>query len=156
VREVPWTHAIAAAAALTVAVFTPRPVTAQATDIVARDAWVRESTATRTTSAGYVTIENHGTRDVTLTGVAVDGAPRVELHAMTHDQGQSTMKSVSQVREPAGGSVELAPGGLHAMIFDVTRPYERGKSVRMTLKFEGNQTKSVEAVVRPLSAVSVR
>ena len=103
-----------------------------------------------------MTIENHGTRDVTLTGVAVAGAQRVELHAMSHTQGQATMKSVSQVRVPAGGSVELAPGGLHAMIFDVARPFERGKSVTMTLRFEGNQTKSVEAVVRPLSAVSVR
>ena len=44
----PWTHSVAAAAALTVAVLTLRLVAAQATDIVARDAWVRESTATRT------------------------------------------------------------------------------------------------------------
>ena len=148
---------VAALIAVAVAVLTPGSgEAAQPSDIVVRDAWVRESTANRTTSAGYLTIENRGTRDVTLTGMAVDGAQRVELHAMTNNQGQATMKSVTQVRIPAHGSVELAPGGLHAMIFDVGRPFERGKSVIMTLSFDGKQTKSVEAVVRPLSAVSVR
>lgn len=148
---------VAALIAVAVAVLTPGSgEAAQPSDIVVRDAWVRESTANRTTSAGYLTIENRGTRDVTLTGMAVDGAQRVELHAMTNNQGQATMKSVTQVRIPAHGSVELAPGGLHAMIFDVGRPFERGKSVIMTLSFDGKQTKTVQAVVRPLSAVSVR
>ena len=129
---------------------------ATSTDIVVRDAWVRESTAHRTTSAGYVTIENRGARDVILTGVAVDGAQRVELHAMLHDNGQATMKSVGQVRIPAHGSVELAPGGLHAMIFDIGSPFERGKAVTMTLRFDDKQIKTVQAVVRPLSATSAR
>jgi periplasmic copper chaperone A len=125
-------------------------------DIVVRDAWVRESTATRTTSAGYVTIENRGARDVTLTGVAIDGAKRVELHAMTHDNGQGTMKRVGQVRIAPHGSIELAPGGLHAMIFDIGAPFERGRTVMMTLKFDDKQTRTVPAIVRPLGAVSVR
>ena len=105
-------------------------------DIVVRDAWVRESTANRTTSAGYLTIENRSARDVTLTGVAIEGAKRVELHAMSHDAGQSTMTSVGQVRIPAHGSVELAPGGLHAMVFDIATPFERGRTVTMTLTFD--------------------
>jgi periplasmic copper chaperone A len=130
--------------------------TASSTDVVVRDAWVRESTGHRTSSAGYVTIENRGARDVMLTGVAVDGAQRVELHAMMHDNGQATMKSVGQVRIPAHGSVELAPGGLHAMIFDIAAPFERGKSVTMTLRFDDMKTRAVQAVVRPLSAMSAR
>jgi periplasmic copper chaperone A len=129
---------------------------ASSTDIVVRDAWVRESTGNRTSSAGYVTIENRGARDVTLTGVAVDGAQRIELHTVMHGNGQGTMKSVGQVRIPAHGSVELAPGGLHAMIFEIAAPFERGKSVTMTLRFDDKQTRTVQAVVRPLSAMSAR
>lgn len=146
---------MAALVALAAAV-AAQPSASGPADIVVRDAWVRESTANRTTSAGYLTIENRSARDVTLTGIAIDGARRVELHAMRHDSGQATMTTVSEVRIPAHGSVELAPGGLHAMVFDISAPFERGRTITMALRFDENQIKKVEAIVRPLSAVSVR
>ena len=146
---------MAALGALGAAEAAQPPATAPA-DIIVRDAWVRESTANRRTSAAYLTIENRSARDMTLTGVAIDGAKRVELHAISHDGGQGTMSSVSQVRIPAHGSVELAPGGLHAMVFDIGAPFERGKTVTMTLRFGEKQIKKVPAIVRPLSATAAR
>jgi periplasmic copper chaperone A len=126
------------------------------TQIVLRDAWVRESTATRTVSAGYVTIDNRTPRDVTLVSVSVAGAPRAVLHTMTHEQGHSSMRSVKAVRIPARSSVELAPGGTHVMLFDVDPPFAQAATVMMTLTFDDHASRSIRAVVRPQSATSIR
>lgn len=127
-----------------------------AADIVLRDAWVRESTATRTVSSGYVTIENPSVRDLTLVGVAVDGAERIELHTVRQDGGDAVMHGVESVRIPARSSVALAPGGTHLMLFDVDPPLVAGESANMTLTFDDQRQETVRAVVRPLAAMSAR
>ena len=131
------------------------PAAAQASDIAVRDAWVRETTATRTTSSGYVTIENRAVRDLTLLGVAVEGAGRAELHTMVQN-GDAAMRGVESLRIPAGSSVELAPGGTHVMLFDVNPQLVAGNTAMMTLTFDQNQQQTVQAVVRPLAAMSAR
>lgn len=132
----------------------PRAATAGA-DIVVRDAWVRESSAIRTLSSGYVTIENRAARDLTLVGVAVEGAGRAELHTM-RQEGDAVMRKVESLRIPARSSVELAPGGTHVMLFDVNPPFVAGAAAMMTLAFDNQQQETVRAVVRPLAAMSAR
>jgi copper(I)-binding protein len=124
--------------------------------LVIRDAWLRESTATRTVSSGYMTVENRTAHDVTLTGVTVAGAKRADIHTVRHENGQGGMQAVPDVRIPAHSSVALEPGGTHIMIFDVTPPFVRGRHVTMRLTFGGRSSQTVRAVVRPLSATSAR
>jgi copper(I)-binding protein len=42
------------------------------------------------------------------------------------------------------------------MLIDVAGPLRRGTTVEMTLTFDDGQVRKVRAVVRPLSAMSVR
>src|SRR5687768_10160882 len=65
--------------------------------ITLRDAWVRESTALRTVSSGYLTIENHTGRDVTLVKLTVDRAGRAEFHEIVHEHGKASMRAVTAV-----------------------------------------------------------
>jgi periplasmic copper chaperone A len=123
--------------------------------IMLRDGWVRESSAARTITSGYVTIENRAARDVALVGVAVEGARRAELHTVL-ENGDAVMRRVESVRIPAQSSVELAPGGTHIMLFDVNPPLAAGESAIMTLTFDSKQQATVDAVVRPLAAMSAR
>lgn len=131
------------------------PAAAAASEIVVRDAWVRESTAARTVSSGYVTIENRAARELTLMGVAVEGAGRAELHTMVQN-GDAAMRGIESVRIPARSSVDLAPGGTHVMLFDVTPPLVAGDAVMMTLTFDNHEQRTVQAAVRPLAAMSAR
>jgi copper(I)-binding protein len=127
-----------------------------ASGIVVRDAWVRESTATRTVSSGYMTIENRTAHEATLVGVTVAGAKRAELHTVVQEHGQGSMQAVAGVRIPARSSVALEPGGTHIMLFDVAPPFVRGRAVTMRFTFGDRHTQTIRAVVRPLNATSAR
>jgi copper(I)-binding protein len=124
--------------------------------IVIRDVWVRESTATRTVSSGYLTIENRTERAVSLIGVVIEGVRRAEFHDTAGDPLKATMRAVTAVRIPAHRSVQLEPGGMHLMLFGVSPPLVRDTTVTMTLTFDDKQTQTARAVVRPLGAMSIR
>jgi copper(I)-binding protein len=124
--------------------------------LVVRDAWVRESTATRTISSAYFTVENRTGKPITLTKVAVAGVARADLHTTVDEQGQASMRPLSRVAIPAHGTVDFAPGGSHVMLMGVATPLRAGGTVKMTLTFDGAPTQTVQAVVRPLSATSIR
>jgi periplasmic copper chaperone A len=130
-------------------------VSLQGSDVTVRDAWLRESTESRTVSSGYLTIENRGTEDLSLIGVAVDGVGRAELHAVVED-GYAVMRRVESLKIPAGSSVALEPGGTHVMLFDIKPPLVVGNPATVTLSFDNNRKETVRAVVRPLAAMSVR
>lgn len=125
-------------------------------EITVRDAWVRESTATRTSSSAYFTIENRTNKAVTLVKVSLDDVADAQVHSMADQQGRAVMRPVSALPVPARGSVDLAPGGTHVMLMDIARPLKAGTTVEMTLTFDDGRTRTVRAVVRPLSAMSAR
>lgn len=124
--------------------------------LVVRDAWVRETSATRTVSSGYLTIENRSDAPVGLVGIVVDGVRNAALHSVVDQQGRTAMRPIATLPVPARGSARLAPGGTHLMLSDVVQPLKAGSTVRMTLTFDNHQTRIVQAIVRPLDAESVR
>jgi periplasmic copper chaperone A len=120
------------------------------------DAWVRESTAARTSSSGYVRIVNRTDRPMALVRVSVAGVAGAQLHAMVDRQGRTEMRPLSRLTIPANALVDLAPGGTHIMLTDIARPLTVGRTVEMRLTFDDGGTRTVRAVVRPLSAMSAR
>ena len=141
---------------LTLALTALCPALEQDTDIAITDAWVRESTATRTASSGYFTIENRTDKPVTPITLSVAGVGDAQLHTMVDRQGQASMQPLEKLQIPPHASVDLAPGGIHVMMSDITRPLKVGSTVDLTLTFDGGRTRTVRAVVRPLSAISAR
>jgi periplasmic copper chaperone A len=124
--------------------------------IVIRDAWVRESTATRTASSAYLTLENRGDTAVALVRVTVDGAATAEIHTIADDHGQAAMLAVSVLAVPAHATVDLAPGGTHVMLTGIARPFQAGRTIVMRLAFDDGRARTADAIVRPLSAMSAR
>jgi copper(I)-binding protein len=67
-------------------------------------------------------------------------AERVEVHNMSMDGGVMTMRPVEGGLEiPAGGAVELKPGGLHLMLIGLKAPLTEGGSVPLTLVFDNGE-----------------
>src|SRR5262249_21281338 len=124
--------------------------------VVFRDAWVRESTATRTSSAAYMRIENRTGKAVALVQVTVPGVKAARVHAAVDRQGRTAMEPLAKLTIPAGGSVDLAPGETHVMLTGIARPLVAGASIEMRLTFDDGHTRTVRAIVRPLSAMGVR
>lgn len=100
-------------------------------------------------SAAYMRIQNTGDEPDRLLSVASDVAATVELHMVEQDGDVMKMRPVEGgIEVPAGGEVELKPGGYHVMLIGVTRELAPGDTIDLTLQFERAGALEVQATVR--------
>lgn len=89
------------------------------------------------TGGGFLTIANAGAAADKLLAVNSPNAGMVEIHTMEVVNDVMTMRPVEGgVEIPAGGKVELKPGGMHLMFMGVAEPFKQGGAVPVTLEFE--------------------
>ncbi len=91
--------------------------------------------------AAYFTLR--ASAPVRLLGVSSPRVQRIELHESMAD-GMGPLKETAI---PAGGSVEFAPGGRHAMLFGVDPALKVGARAPLVFDFEGAPAVTVEAEV---------
>jgi len=112
-------------------------------------AWVRPPMGANTPGAAYMTIANSSDQADALISASSPVAGAVEIHETAADSGgMMGMQPVEQIEVPAGGSVELKPGGYHLMLMDVTQTLEVGSTVELDLVFERAGTVVVQADVK--------
>lgn len=126
----------------------PTEAAAQESPIAIRDAWLREPVGDRPMTAGFAVVTNRGSAPRAIVGAATEVAGKVELHEMKMDGAMMRMSPVEKIDIPAGGSVELKPGGLHLMLFDLKRTPRAGETVQVTLTFDDGSKATVAAAVR--------
>ena len=100
------------------------------------DAWVRLAAVPGRPAAGYFTVHG-GPTDATLITVATDIAIKTEMHETkpsANGRGM-TMAAVRSVPVPALGTVPFAPGGRHAMLFDLDPSVKPGGIITFTFAF---------------------
>jgi copper(I)-binding protein len=86
---------------------------------------------------GYMSIANEGSESDRLIGATTEAAKVVQLHQMRMEGDVMKMGEVDGGTEiPAGGTVVLAPGGLHVMFLGVGVPFKEGECLELTLQFE--------------------
>ena len=136
------------------------------------DAWSRTSPMVAGAGALYMVIENTGSTADALTGGTTDIATTVEVHetyavesmpaesqamggmespaASDGGMGGSVMamRQIERLDVPAGGTVELKPGGYHIMLIGLTRELVVGEKIDITLAFEKAGDLKVTAEVR--------
>jgi copper(I)-binding protein len=97
-------------------------------------------------AAAYFTVSNQSGAIATLTGVAVTGAGKAEMH-VTQD---GIMEAVPRLDIGAGQSASFGPGGKHAMVFDVSPALKAGGSTEVTLTFsDGRKLTSALRIENP-------
>ncbi len=100
-------------------------------------------------------IINRGSAPDRLIGGTNAAAGGFELHETTNVDGVARMRPVEGgLVIPPGGSVELKPGGLHAMLTDLKRPLKQGETVAGTLVFEKAGTVAITYQVGGVGAQS--
>jgi hypothetical protein len=98
--------------------------------------------------AVYVLIENRGPEADALLGASSDAAKTVELHETRQEGGVMRMRPLAAVEVPAGGRIEMKPGGQHIMLLGLTRDLRPGDTVTVRVRFEKAGEQTVEAEVR--------
>lgn len=105
-------------------------------EIRAEQPWVRAVPEGARMSAGYVAIQNTGTKEDSIVAVSSDSFSSVELHESRTVDGRSTMRKIDRLDLPGGRSVTLEPGGYHLMLFGAEAGIAEGDTVEITITFE--------------------
>ena len=98
------------------------------------DAYTRATVPGQQVAGGFMRIENKGAADQ-LISASSPVAGEVQLHEMAMDGNVMKMRQVKDIPLPAGGAVELKPGGLHLMFMNIKTPLTAGETVPVKLKF---------------------
>jgi copper(I)-binding protein len=121
--------------------------TALAADLKIEEPWVREAPPGAMALAGYMEIKNPGGEARALVGAESPAFERVELHLSVHEDGMARMIAQESMPIPAGGELELEPGGYHLMLMKPRQTLTAGDSVSMTLRFDDGSVMELEMPV---------
>ena len=105
--------------------------------------------------AGYLTITNTGDVDDRLIGANASRAKLVQIHEMKMENDVMIMRELPNgLTIPAGGSIELKPGGYHVMFLKVSDAFREGQVIKATLRFEKAGDVTVDFPVASAAATS--
>jgi copper(I)-binding protein len=105
-------------------------------DLVIEGYWVKAMLPGQPVAGGFLSITNKGSDDKLISASSSKSA-RMELHEMAMKGEVMEMRQIEGgIAIPAGAKVDLAPGGLHVMFFDVTETFKEGDRIPVTLTFE--------------------
>ena len=118
------------------------------------DAWVKSAESGMT--AVFGTLNNPTDADVTLVSATSKAADRAELHEVTeNDSGSMEMRAVDGgFVIPAGGSMDIQPGGYHIMLMGLTDPLQAGEDVTVTVTFSDDSSYEFTAPVKDYSGAN--
>jgi copper(I)-binding protein len=103
-------------------------------NIKIENAYTRSTVPGQQVAGGFMKIENKGGVDQ-LISASSPVAGEVQLHEMAMEGNVMKMRQVKDIAVPAGGAVELKPGGLHLMFMNIKAPLAAGETVPVKLKF---------------------
>ena len=111
------------------------------------NAWVRETDSKAKVNAGYMTLLNVGSEQVTLVKVESESCEIIEVHEMAVVDGLMEMREVTDLIIPPNGQVQFQPGGMHLMLKKPHRHLTMGQKVDMTLTFKSGRKQRVSVNV---------
>jgi copper(I)-binding protein len=115
--------------------------------------WARATPPSAPAGGGFLKITNTGATPDRLISASSPVAELVQVHEMKMDGNVMRMREVEKGLEiPAGGSVTLAPGGLHLMMMGLKAPLAKDTKVPLTLVFEKAGRIEVELAVEAMGA----
>ncbi len=114
------------------------------------EAWARNSISPNNNSAAYMKINNTTAEQITIIGVSASRvANNAELHkSFVDEKGVSRMTSIDKIVVPAGSSIELMPGAIHIMLFDLKKNLVAGSKFDIVIKIEGKDPITIETMVK--------
>ena len=113
------------------------------------DAWTRASAPNATTASIYLHLVSAKDPD-RLIGLEVSNAARIDVREATDQSAAKGPAQQPSLDVPAGGTVNLAPGGRYLLLSGLKAPLKEGESFLLTLRFDKGGTQT--AVVKVLNA----
>lgn len=105
-------------------------------DLTIAEPWARASIGVSRPVAAFFSVENKGDLPDRLIALSSSQAGMAEVHRTEMTDGVMKMKPAGPLEVPAGGRLELKPGGLHVMLMKLTEPLVKGETLSLELVFE--------------------
>gem|GEM_PF-572144 len=118
------------------------------TNVVVRDAWIREAPPNAVALAGYMTMENPSDQEQSLVSATSDSFGEVMIHRTVHEGGLARMIHQDAVAIPAKGKVSFEPNSYHLMLMKPVSSLSDGDKVAIKLIFSNDSTLDVTFDVR--------
>jgi copper(I)-binding protein len=123
-------------------------------DLAVVSAWARATPPGAKVGAAYVTVENRGSEPDRLVEARSPVAEAVHLHQTVEENGVAAMRPLEAPEIPGGGTLDMAPGGIHLMLMGLSAPLKQGETVPLTLVFERGGEIAIEAEIAPIGAAA--
>ncbi|MGX1926464.1 copper chaperone PCu(A)C [Vibrio sp. NH-7] len=117
-------------------------------DIMTHHAYARATPPNAATSAVFAEIMNHSENDRVIVSASTEAAGKVELHDVIKEGDVMKMRQIESITVPANGKVELKPGSLHIMLFDLTQPLVEGEAIDVQITFANGQKQTFNAPIK--------
>lgn len=132
--------------ALTVlGIASPAAIAQNGAGVTVERPWARASIGTSRPVAAYLTLVNTGQAKVRLVGIETPIAERAEVHRTIKQDEIMRMEPAGNLELSPGERIVLEPGGLHAMLMDLTQPLDKGENFLLTLRFA--ESSAIEVTV---------
>jgi len=112
------------------------------------DAWSRPTAPGMSMGVAYFTLVNDTGVDDVLVSASTPVAARVEMHETAIEDGMARMRPLAEIRVPARGRVDVAPGGIHLMLVELSQPMPDGSRAPLTLEFRNAGKISIDLAVQ--------
>jgi copper(I)-binding protein len=110
--------------------------------------WAR---AGKPNSAAFMKLKNTTDQDRKIVSASTDCAQRIELHDHLQEGDVMKMRKVESIMIPAGGEIELMPGGKHVMLFGLGNGLEAGQDINLTLTLDNGEFLNLVVPVKPMT-----
>lgn len=105
------------------------------------------------TGVAYLTVTNNGPGEELLLGARTPAAESVHMHQTVTSDGIARMRPLTQLAIPPGGTIRIAPGGIHFMLMGLRKPLTVGEDIPLTLLFKNAGEVQVTIKVESRDAV---
>lgn len=136
----------------------PPTLSAQNSNVVVHDAWLRVPLPAQDQTALYFVIENHGAAVKAIVSASSPSAAKIEMHEEKMDAAKKmmSMTPVARIAVPANGKVMLQPGGYHMMVFGLKARPMAGMTFPVSVTLDDGTSIAVTAMVRDQAGDSMK
>lgn len=131
-----------------VPVFMPSSILADTSKLRFIDGWIKQLPPVVPMRAGYLQINNPGKQEHEIIAFQSDAFDRIEMHESKMQDGMMKMVELESLMLPAGGTVELKPGGKHLMLINPTQNLEVGDRFYVVVTFADETSQRIQLEVR--------
>ncbi len=113
--------------------------------------WVRPPPVAMPMMAGFMRIENPCDAPIAIVAASSPSFAEVSIHETREVDGVNRMREVERLDIAPGKSIELAPGGLHLMLYRPQAALAEGQRVPVVLTLADGRSIGADLQVRPPS-----